>query len=317
MKRTLRWLKIFAIVLVVIGGLMVAAGGYYNLLARTIQVVGSVVVGVAVRAGKGNARFFPDLPRNTREITIPTSVAPARAIVYLPPGQPARPPVYVNFHGGAFVGSLIEGDDPLCRYLAAKAGVAVVNVDYVVAPQHPFPAAPHQAYEVVRWVAEHGTEQGWDGSKLVVGGQSSGGGLAAAVARQALEHGGPRIALQVLHYPSLDVAKDAGDGAWVRRMMYRAYIPHGPERFDPLASPANSADTADLAGIALALVVTPDLDLLHTEALRYADRLRKIGALVELFVVPRADHGYDNYDLENASRSYALIASRVAEFTGQ
>ncbi|MFC7713926.1 alpha/beta hydrolase fold domain-containing protein [Nonomuraea recticatena] len=54
-------------------------------------------------------------------------------------------------------------DDPLCRYLAAEAEVVVVNVDYMVAPQHPFPAPPRQAFEVVRWVAEHGTEHGWDG----------------------------------------------------------------------------------------------------------------------------------------------------------
>ena len=99
--------------------------------------------------------------------------------------------------------------------------------------------------------------------------------------------------------------------------MYRAYIPDQSERFDPLASPANPADTTDLTGIAPALVVTPDLDLLHSEALRYADRLRKIGALIELFVVPQADHGYDMQDLGHASRSYALIASRVAEFTQQ
>ncbi|MFK0020050.1 alpha/beta hydrolase [Streptomyces sp. NPDC090798] len=58
---------------------------------------------------------------------------------------------------------LTEIDDPLCRFLAAEAGVAGVNVDYAVAPQHPFPAPPRQAFEVVRWIAEHGGEHGWDG----------------------------------------------------------------------------------------------------------------------------------------------------------
>ncbi len=104
----------------------------------------------------------------------------------------------------------LQFDDPLCRCLAAEAGVAVVNVDYVVAPQHRFPAPPHQAFEVVRWVAEHGAEHGWDGDRLTVGGQSAGGGLAAA-ARQALEQGGPAIAVQVLHYPPLDLATRGKD----------------------------------------------------------------------------------------------------------
>ncbi len=85
----------------------------------------------------------------------------------------------------------------------------MVNVDYVVAPQHRFPAPPHQAFEVVRWVAARGVEQGWDGGRLTVGGQSAGGGLAAAVARKALEQGGPPIAFQVLHYPPLDLATNA------------------------------------------------------------------------------------------------------------
>ncbi len=131
----------------------------------------------------------------------------------------------------------LQFDDPLCRCLAAEAGVAVVNVDYVVAPQHRFPAPPHQAFEVVRWVAEHGAEHGWDGDRLTVGGQSAGGGLAAA-ARQALEQGGPAIAVQVLHYPPLDLAT------------------RGKDKHSVIAKP-----------------------MLHAEGLRYAQRLRKAGAL--------------------------------------
>lgn len=148
---------------------------------------------------------FPEFPRHTEEIIVPTSVAPARATVYRPVDA-VRPPVYVNFHGGGFVLPLVELDDPLCRYLAAEAGVVVVNVDYVLAPQHRFPAPAIQAFEVVRWIAEHGDDRGWDTGRICVGGQSAGGSIAAAVARQAHEQSGPPIALQVLHYPVLDIA---------------------------------------------------------------------------------------------------------------
>jgi acetyl esterase len=268
---------------------------------------------------------LPELVRNTRELTIPTSVAPARAVLYLPATDGPPPAVHVNFHGGGYVLPLLDLDDPLCRFLAAEAGVAVVNVDYVVAPQHPFPAAPRQAFEVVRWVAEHGVEQGWDGARLTVGGQSAGGGLAAAVARQALEEGGPPLALQVLHYPPLDLATSAKDKRaaiakpmlrpWMAEIFDGSYVPDPRERVDRLVSPANPADTADIRGIAPALVITAALDLLRDEGARYAERLREAGALVEHHEVADADHGYDGEDDDRTRQVYALIARHVRAAT--
>jgi acetyl esterase len=241
--------------------------------------------------------------------------------VYLPAGDVAAPPVHVNFHGGGYVMTLTELDDPLCRFLAAEAGVVVINVDYVVAPQHPFPAPPRQAYEVVRWVAEHGGEQGWDGGRVTVGGQSAGGGLAAAVARQALEEGGPSIALQVLHYPPLDLATEAREKRaaiarpvlrpWMADVFDTSYVPDAAQRRDRLVSPAHPSDTADVKGIAPALVVTAEYDLLRAEGERYAERLRGAGALVAYHEVAGADHGYDGKDEVRAREVYGLMARHV------
>lgn len=289
--------------------------------ARALQLA----VGVAGRRAVAAAhQRFPELPRRAAEITIPTSVAPARVVVYRPETAAATP-VHVNFHGGGFVLRLTEGDDPLCRFLAAASGVTVLNVDYVLAPQHPFPAAPRQAYEVVRWVAAHGAEHGWDGSRLTVGGQSAGGALAAAVCRQALDQGGPTIALQALHYPPLDLVTSAKDKhaaaakpvlrPWMAEVFDGSYVPDPTQRADPLVSPAHEADTADLTGIAPALVITAELDLLRAEGDRYAERLRQSGALVEHHVVPGADHGYDGQDDDRARAVYALIARHVANAT--
>lgn len=269
---------------------------------------------------------FPEFPRAVRELTIPTSVAPAGATVYLPTvTEGAPPPVHVNFHGGGYVVALTELDDPLCRFLAAEAGVVVINVDYVVAPQHPFPAPPRQAYEVVRWVAEHGAEQGWDGTRLTVGGQSAGGGLAAAVARQTLEEAGPEIALQVLHYPPLDLATGVRNKRsavarpvlrpWMGDVFDTSYIPDVRLRRDRLASPAHPSDTTDLKGIAPALIVTAEYDILRAEAQSYADRLRSAGALAGHHDVAGADHGYDGKDDARARETYALIARHVRQAT--
>ncbi|MDX3617840.1 alpha/beta hydrolase [Streptomyces europaeiscabiei] len=266
---------------------------------------------------------LPEYACTTRELTVPTSFGPARAVLYLPAdaeGTPP-PPVHVNFHGGGYVMPQIELDDSLCRCLAVEAGVAVLNVDYVVAPQHPFPAPPRQAFEIVRWVAEHGSEHGWDGERLSVGGQSAGGGLAAAVARQALEEGGPSIALQVLHYPPLDLATAARDKRaaiakpllrpWMADVFDSAYIPDPKQRGDRLASPAHPSDTADLKGIAPAFVVTAEYDLLKAEGVAYADRLRTAGSLVGHHDVTGSDHGYDTQDEARAREVYPLIAEQV------
>ncbi|MET9819061.1 alpha/beta hydrolase [Streptomyces sp. NPDC006355] len=285
------------------------------------------------RGGKGSAAAFqgrfPDYPRRTRTLTVPTSVAPARTVVYLPStAEDATPPVHVNFHGGGYVMRQTELDDPLCRFLVREAGTVVINVDYVVAPQHPFPAPPRQAYEVVRWVAAQGPEHGWDGTRLTVGGQSAGGGLAAAVARQALEEGGPSIALQVLHYAPLDLATNARDKRavgdakpmlkpWMADIFDASYVPDAALRADRLVSPAHPSDTADLTGIAPAFVVTAEHDLLRAEGERYAERLRTAGALVAQHVVPGADHGYDVDDDERARQTYARIARRVREATAR
>lgn len=283
-------------------------------------------VGLGARRATATAHErWPELPRTTRQLRIPTSVGTAAAVVYLP-ATDGPSPVHVNFHGGGYVLASTELDDPLCRYLAAEAGVTVVNVDYVVAPQHPFPAAPHQAYEVVRWVAEHGAEQGWDGDRLTIGGQSAGGGLAAAVSRLALERGGPHISLQVLHYPPLDLATSAKDKhavaakpmlrPWMAEVFDGSYVPDPRQRTDRLVSPANPADTADLTDIAAALVITAELDLLRDEGDRYAERLRQAGALVQHHVVQGADHAYDGNDDDLARQVYALIAEKVRAAAG-
>jgi len=290
--------------------------------ARTLQRLGALG---QKKAGSRLAPYdrFPQYPANKHELTIPTSVIPARAVVYAPAaGTGSEPvPVHVNFHGGGYVMPFTELDDPLCRYLAAEAGVVVVNVDYAVAPQHPFPEPTRQTYDVVAWIAEHSEQFGWDAGRLSIGGQSAGGGLAAAVARQALDRSGPPIRLQVLHYPPLDLATDIRDKRtaaakpalrpWMGDVFDGAYVPDESRRTDPLVSPAHRSDTADLSGIAPALVITAELDLLRDEGMRYAERLDAVNALVEYHDVAGADHGYDGTDDTKALETYALIARHL------
>lgn len=291
---------------------------------KVASAVAKVLQGAAgaamVRAVKPLERF-PEYPGHSQELTVPTSVAPAVVTVYRPESAGPLPAVHVNFHGGGYVMRGAVLDDPLCRMIAAIAGVVVVNVDYVVAPQHRFPDLPQQAYDVVSWVARNGAEHGWDGSRLTVGGQSAGGGLAAAAARLALELKEPKIILQVLHYPPLDLSVPASTKTstiakpalkpWMGEVFDSAYVPDSAQRVDRLVSPAGPADTADLTGIAPAVVLTAGQDILCAEGERYAERLRKVGALVEYVELEGVDHGYDVQDVERAREVYTQIAGFI------
>lgn len=287
-------------------------------LARVFAAVVRPAPKVAVR--------FPEIAGRVTRVGIPTRYGDAAADVYHPPEGTARPPIYVNVHGGGFVVGHPEQDEPWCRYLAANTGAVVVNVSYVVAPGHRFPAAPQQIYDVVRWAADPARE--WDGTRLCVGGQSAGGNLSAAAARLALENHGPWIALQVLHYAPLDLvtptaAKPSTIGRraimkpWMGEVFDTAYIPDPAQRRDRLASPAWGDNADGIAGIAPALVVTAEHDRLRGEARRYADKLQAVGALAEYYEVPGVDHGYNI--MSNAADvtrdSYARIAAHVVRAT--
>lgn len=285
------------------------------------------VFAATVNPAPKDAVRFADVPGHTAAVTIPTRHGAAPATVYYPPSHVDSPPVYVNVHGGGFVVGHPEQDDPWCRYLAANAGVVVVNPDYVLAPRHRFPAAPQQIYDILCWAAEE--ERDWDGSRLCVGGQSAGGNLSAAAARLALEGRAPVIALQVLHYAPLDLVTATRDktsiiGAqavmkpWMGEVFDAAYIPDLTQRQHRLASPAWGANADGIVGIAPAVVVTAEHDRLRDEAHSYAQKLHRAGSLVEYYEVADVDHGYNimSGDVAVTERVYSRIAGHVARATG-
>lgn len=243
---------------------------------------------------------FRELPAITQEITVPTRHGRLRVIQYSPPGAQESSGVYLNLHGGGFVIRHPEQDDALCRFIAFHAGVTVLNLDYIPAPQSRFPGPVEQVYDVAAWAAS--PDRPWDGGKLALGGQSAGGALAAAAARLAGEEGSPQVSLQVLMYPALDLSIPAaqkwspGQEKFLVRMgpvFNSAYCPDVRMRADRLASPAGSADTASLVGIAPGLVISAEHDILGEEAVRYAHRLRAADALIDHLDLHGVGHGFN------------------------
>ncbi|WP_320414967.1 alpha/beta hydrolase fold domain-containing protein [Kocuria sp. cx-116] len=279
-----------------------------------------------MQKGPGAPRMAPEVtfyevPATTTEITIPTRHGEIPATRYSPPDG-AEAGVYVNLHGGGFVIGHPEQDDPICRFIAANANVNVLNIDYATAPQLRFPGPVEQAYDVAVWAAA--PDRAWNGDLLAIGGQSAGGALAAGAARLAFENEAPRIAAQVLMYPALDLSvpakakKKPGKESFLARMgpiFDTVYCPDEKLRVDRFISPAGEHDTVSLAGIAPALVISCERDILQDEAERYATRLRATGSLIEHLELPDVGHGFN---MLGAPREVVLpVYRRIADVVSQ
>lgn len=217
---------------------------------------------------------------------------PAGALPYRGyyPTQPAAmpggsgPPALVYFHGGGGIFGDIETHDGLCRTLAAESGCAVISIGYRQAPEHKFPAAVEDSYAATCWVSDNAAALGIDARRIAVGGDSAGGGLAAVVCQTATAQGRPRLALQVLLCPVMDMAGETASrdqfaqGYFLDRTtidwMLQQYCPPGVDPKDPRLSPLRAAQ---LCGLPPAHIHTAEYDPLRDEGEAYAQRLRQAG----------------------------------------
>jgi acetyl esterase len=230
---------------------------------------------------------------------------------YVPAGS--RPlPGLVFFHGGGWVRGSLQTHDVLCRALANGAGCVVVSVDYRMAPEHRFPAAIDDAVAATRWVAANAASLGIDARRLAAGGDSAGGNLAAAVALELRDEGGPPIVHQLLIYPVTDHSfdtvsyRDNATGYLLTRssmqFYWREYLREAADGNDFRASPLRAQRFDRLPA---ATVVTAEYDPLRDEGRAYADRLRGAGVAVEYREYAGLVHGF-------ATSTGAIDAARLA-----
>lgn len=228
-----------------------------------------------------------------------------------------RLPVLLYLHGGGFTIGNLETHDSLCRQLALRSGVAVVALDYRLAPEHRFPTAVEDSWAAMHWLAEHGTTLGLDGSRLAVGGDSAGGTLAAVCALHARDTGLP-IALQLLITPGTTAHQDTpshlqfasgflleGEGiTW----FFDHYIDKAQRhdwRFAPL-------EAEDAEGVAPACVVLAECDPLVDEGVAYADKLRAAGVPVDFELYRGVTHDFIKMGRALPQAIAALDASALA-----
>jgi acetyl esterase len=231
-----------------------------------------------------------------RTIAGPAGALPVR--MYTPAGSGPFPAL-VFFHGGGWVIGDLETQDGVCRALANGADCVVVSVDYRLAPENKFPAAPEDSYAAAKWVAANAASINVDPARIAVGGDSAGGNLAAVTAQMARERGGPRLVFQLLVYPVTDGAcdstsyRDNADGYLLTKDMmlwfWNHYVRNPEDRFNPMASPLRAHS---LEGLPPALVQTAEFDPVRDEGEAYAARLMEAGVPVRLTRYDGMIHGF-------------------------
>jgi acetyl esterase/lipase len=192
----------------------------------------------------------------------------------------------------------------LLRTWALPLGLAVLSVEYRLSPQARYPAAVEDCYAGLVWAAAHAGDLGIDADRIVIGGKSAGGGLAAALALLTRDRGGPVPLGQLLLCPMLDdrdgsysSRQMAGVDTWDRTSNATAWQAllgdrYGSADLPPYAAPARAAD---LSGLPPAYLDVGSVETFRDEGTAYADALWRAGGEAELHVWPGAFHGFDSY----------------------
>jgi len=259
-------------------------------------------------------------------------IAGVRCRVFRPPGR-ARA-VYLHFHGGGMILGAPEMNDAANLELCRGFGVAVVSVDYRLAPEHPFPAGPDDGTAVAAWLVEN-AEREFGSARLLTGGESAGGYMAAAVLLRARDELGA-----AQRFDGANLVFGVYD--WGRSPSQRGIRPHpGPDLIDPEGillftrcylpgrsdderrDPSISPAFADLRGLPPAWMSVGTADHLLDDTLLLASRWAAAENEVELFVAPDLPHGFGFVPcgiskrwVERTQRWFAEILARPPRTAG-
>ncbi len=279
----------------------VAAAGRPAITELSIADARSGLVALYTTLGRSES-----LHLSIRDCKIPGASEELPARVYTPTraGNDNDPlPLLLFIHGGGWGIGNIEAYDSTCKALAHSARCIVVAIEYRLAPEHKFPAAPDDCYAAACWLADHAEMLGGDPRRIAIGGDSAGGNLTAAVTLMARERSGPRFCCQLLIYPATQYdartpsMAEYADGYLLTRdaieWFWNHYLPDEEAGRNPIASPLLANTLSDLPP---AIVVTAECDLLRDEGELYAQRLRDAGIAVNLKRYQGMIHGFISFD---------------------
>ena len=218
---------------------------------------------------------------------------------------------YLHIHGGGYLFGAPEGSDLSNLLIASKLGVTVLSVDYRLAPEHPIPAPLDDCYAALAYLHEHAEELGVDVRRIGIGGESAGGGLAAALAIKARDAGEYAVCFQALTYPMLDDRTGSeqnpgdplvGEFVWTRQLNQYGWSRYlgDAER----AAPQVPARLDSYSGLPPTWMFTATMDLFRDENIDYARRLMEAEVSCDLVVYPGACHGFQMVEGSKISKRF-------------
>ncbi|MDR3598602.1 alpha/beta hydrolase [Clostridium sp.] len=223
-------------------------------------------------------------------------------------------PVIIYSHGGSWIAGNLDTHDKVCRKLSNNTKAIVISVDYRLAPENPFPAGVNDVYNVLEWASKNAKSINGNEELISVVGDSAGGNISAVISQMSRDKNGPRIACQVLIYPSTNIyelntaswsyfANDFNISAEEMEQYISLYIPKKEDRKSPYASPLLAKDFRNLPD---ALVVTAEIDPLRDEGEDYGNKLKEAGNNVRVTRVDGVTHGFITMDKATDKADEAL-----------
>jgi acetyl esterase len=253
----------------------------------------------------------------TREFEILGRRGAIMSRLYVPAGAGGSSPGLLYLHGGGWVIGSPDTHDRLARELAVAIGARVMSLAYALAPEHPYPEGLDDCVDAAQWLGTHGGEIGIDVGRLLIGGDSAGGNLAAATLLRLRREGGPAFRAAIYLYGAFTLSRDTPSmQAWgdrdlilsvkVMEWFRRLYLGEAAVESDPYAAPING----DLRGLPPTVLVVGTLDPLRSDSEMFAAALAKASVDAVLHVFDDAPHAFAQISmLDMAADAIARIAS--------
>ena len=250
--------------------------------------------------------------------------------VYNPPGEAGGRAALLFMHGGGMVLGSADMAQSSLPALATALGAVGVSIEYRLAPETPFPGPQEDCYAALAWLVAHSEELGVDPRRIIVMGDSAGGGLAAALAIMARDRGEFSLAGQVLTFPMLDHRTGGEDDVWRNPTTGEFVWTRASNQFgwsslrgdyaadDDRKAWFSPALADDLSGLPPTFIAVGALDLFMDENLDYARRLVAAGVPVDLDLYAGAPHAFGlmpNADVTKRLR--AGVAAALTRFVRQ
>jgi acetyl esterase/lipase len=260
----------------------------------------------AMRASWVAPPTLPPPAASVQQRTIPGrqgDPAVAVQVIAVKSSAPQPRPAILHIHGGGMISGRAQNMTSFCQTVAAELDCVIVNVDYRLSPETPFPGPVEDNYAALLWLYRNADTLGVDRKRIAVMGESAGGGLAALVAIAARDRGEVPLCYQVLLYPMLDdrtgsvpapprPTRPIGWSAAANAFGWSAFlgVPAGTDRVPNGAVPSR---VTDLAKLPPCFIGVGAIDLFADEDIEYARRLVDVGVPTQLHVTPGAFHAFD------------------------